>query len=102
MVLGFNPVLIGAVSGALLLFGFGYNALVAWLERCGYDEGYTSFLVVGGVLGTLGLLALLEWYAALLALWAFSCSGFAMVLGSWWRHVRAREAGQEAQREEVD
>jgi len=78
-----------------------YNALVGWLERRGYDEGYTAILVVVGVMITLAGIVVLDWGAAMLVLGAFASSGFWMVMGSWWRHVRARRAGQEAQREEV-
>jgi hypothetical protein len=93
--------LISAVYAALFIFGFAYNVLVAWLERRGYHEGYTAILVVGGTLITLSGVAIVDWRAAALALGAFACSGFWMVVGSWWRHVQARRAGQEAQREDL-
>lgn len=93
--------LVLAVYAALFVFGFLYNTLVAWLERRGYDEGYTAILVVGGTLITLAGVAVVDWQAAALTLGAFACSGFWMVVGSWWRHVRARRAGQEAQREDL-
>jgi len=97
---------IGSVSGwvwavvgmGLLLFGIGYNWPVAWLEAQGYDEGYTALLVVGGVLVTLGGVALVDWQAAALTLAAFMLSGTPMVLGGWWRHVRARKHAQDALR----
>ena len=85
----------------LLAFGVAYNALVTWLERRGYAEGYTSLLVVGGVGVTLLAIAVVDGQAALLVFLAFSCSGLPMVIGSWWRHVRSREHGQAAQRREV-
>jgi len=90
-----------AVYGFLFLFGFLYNRLVEWLERNNYDEGYTAFLVVGGVAVTLAGLALLNWQAALVALGAFACSGFWMVIGSCQRHVLARRAAQKRLREQV-
>jgi hypothetical protein len=37
----------------------------------------------------------LDWRAALTCLAAFAFSGTPMVLGSWWRHVRARRHAQE-------
>ena len=79
----------------LLIFGVLYNWAVEWLECRGYDEGYTSFLVVVGVLVTLVGVALLDWQAALLTVVAFVCSGVPMILGSWWRHVQARRRAQD-------
>jgi hypothetical protein len=87
------------IGMGLLLFGIGYNCLVAWLEAQGYDEGYTALLVVGGVLVTLGGVALVDWRAAALVLAAFMLSGTPMVMGGWWRHVRARKRAQDALRE---
>lgn len=46
---GLIPVGIG-----LLVFGVIYNLVVGWMERNGYDEGYTAIMVVVGVLVTLG------------------------------------------------
>ncbi len=92
---------IGSVSGlvvaasGLLLFGCLYNWLVSWMESNGYDEGYTALLVVIGNGVTLGVVALIDWRAALLAGWAFACSGLPMVIGGWWRHVQARRRGQD-------
>jgi len=90
----------GLIRVAILLFAFGflYNRIVDWMEKNGYDEGYTAFLVVVGTLVTLGGVALVDWRAAALALGAFACSGFWMVVGSWWRHVQARRRGQQALR----
>ena len=93
--------MIAGVYGALFVFGFAYNALVTWLEKRDYDEGYTAILVVVGVLITLIGVAVLDSGAALLVLGAFAASGFWMVVGSWWRYVQARRTGQDAQRDEV-
>lgn len=90
--------LISAVYAALFVFGFVYNLVVTWLERNGYDEGYTAILVVIGSLVTLGGAAIIDWRGALVALGAFAASGFWMVAGSCWRHVRARQASQKAYR----
>jgi hypothetical protein len=87
---GFIPVAIG-----LLVFGTIYNLVVAWMERNGYDEGYTAIMVVVGVLVTLGGLAMVDWRAAALTVVAFACSGTPMVLGSWWRHAQARKRAQD-------
>ena len=90
---------VAAVYGVLFGLGFAYNALVAWLERMGYDEGYTALLVVAGTLLTLGGVAVISWRCAMVALGAFAASGFWMVVGSWWRHVRARRRAQDALRQ---
>jgi len=97
---GTIPVLPVVLAG-LLLFGIGYNLLVAWLIRHGYAEGYTWALVAGGVTFTLGGLAILDPQAAMLAMLAFACSGAPMSIGAWWRHVRQRKTGQDAQRHEA-
>ncbi len=99
MTSGLDWARIGLVWGVLFAFGFVYNLVVAWAESRGYDEGYTAILVVVGTLVTLLGVAVIEWRAALLALGAFSASGFWMVLGSWWRHVQARRRAQELARE---
>lgn len=99
---------IGSISGlvaaaiGLLLFGIAYNWLVAWLEGRGYDEGYTALLVVAGNGATLIIVALVDWRAAVLALGAFACSGLPMIVGSWWRHVRARRHAQDLLRQSDD
>ena len=89
------------VLSALFIFGVSYNAVVAWLIHHGYDEGYTWALVTVGVAGTLLGIAIVNPDAALLALCCFSASGLPMAIGSWWRHVQARKAGQQAQRNAV-
>jgi hypothetical protein len=86
--------LLPVMAALLFLFGFGYDRLVGWMERNGYDEGYTAILVVVGTLVTLGGVALVDWQAAVLALGAFAFSGFWMCVGSWWRHVQKRKHGQ--------
>lgn len=99
--IGYDLGVISAVFGVLVAFGLLYDRIVGWLERNGYDEGYTAMLVVGGVLVTLAGVAFVDWRAALLALGAFVCSGLPMVIGSWWRHVQRRKQGLEAQRQGV-
>ena len=78
----------------VIAFGFVYNLIVAWIEKQGYDEGYTAILVVFGVLVTLVGVAVLDVQAALTALAAFAASGFWMVVGSITRYARARRLGQ--------
>lgn len=99
---------IGGGSGRIMVvlaglhcFGWLYNLVVAWLIRHGYDEGYMAIIVAIGVSGTLGGIVLLPAQTPALDLAAFAASGIPMALGSWWRHVRARRAGQDAQRNEV-
>jgi len=94
--IGYDWGTVWVVFGALFAFGYLYNLAVTWLERNGYDEGYTAMLVVGGSLATLAGVAIIDWQAAVLTLGAFACSGFWMVVGSWWRHVRRRKRSQEA------
>ena len=85
---------ISSVFGMLFAFGFAYNLVVAWMERHGYDEGYTAILVVFGVLVTLGGVAILDARSALIALAAFAASGFWMVVGSISRYAQARGSDQ--------
>lgn len=96
MTIGQGSGWIPVMAAILFLFGFVYDRIVSWMERNGYDEGYTAILVVVGTLVTLGGVALVDWRAATLALGAFAFSGFWMVVGSWWRHVQARRRGQQA------
>lgn len=82
----------------LTLFGLTYNTVVSWLDRHGYLEGYSSLAVVGGVMGVLAGLALIDWQFTLLALGAFACAGTPMVLGSIWRYASRRREAQESMR----
>ncbi len=82
--------LILAIYLALILFGIGFNLLVAGMEKRGYLEGFTSLAVVVGTLVTLGGLAVIWWPAAVLALGAFAASGLPMVAGSIWRYIQRR------------
>ena len=100
--IGRNSGMVWVIFGILFLFGFFYDRVVTWLERNGYDEGYTALLVVFGSLITLGGIAMIDWRAALLGLGAFASSGFWMVIGSWWRHVQRRRRGQRSQQDEVE
>jgi len=86
----------------LLLFGIGYNFLVDWLEKHGFEEGYTAILVVGGVLITLlASIPLTGIEAFLTLLVCFSASGFPMVLGSWRRYCDRRKQERELARQEA-
>lgn len=100
MEIGDNSGTVGVAIG-LALFGLAYNQLVTWTKRRGYDEGYMSLIVTGGVAITLLGVAILDASAAALAFFAFVLTGLPMVAGSVWRHVRARERSQNAIRREV-
>jgi len=90
-----------AVFFGLVLFGVGYNALVAWLERRGYAEGYMSLIVAFGVAMTLAGVALVSWQTALLTLGAFVASGTPMIVGSITRYLKKREEAKKAMLVEI-
>lgn len=92
---------ISAVFLGLLLFGIGYNALVAWMERRGYTEGYLSLIVAFGVAMTLIGVAVLSIQAALLSLGAFFATGTPMILGSIVRYLHKRDEAKRAMLDEV-
>ncbi len=98
MYIGSHSGTILVVFGALFLFSFFYDRFVDWLQASGYDEGYTAILVVLGVIVTLIGLAIIDPEKAPTNFGAFACSGFWMVVGSWWRHVVKRRKAQEALR----
>ncbi len=79
----------------LFITSIGYNAIVAWLEKKGYDEGYTAILVVIGVGWTLAGAAILDWKHTLLITACFISSGTPMIIGSWWRHVQKRRKSRD-------
>lgn len=81
--------LIGAVLAGLFFFGLAYNALMHYLD--GKKDGYTAFLVVAGVLITLGGAALISWQAAVLCLVCFVASGIPMIVGDIYRAIKRRE-----------
>lgn len=81
--------LIGAVLFGLLMFGIAFNALVHALGA--RKDGYTSLLVVAGVIVTQIGVALICWQAALVSMAAFSASGLPMVIGEVYRSMRKRE-----------
>jgi hypothetical protein len=83
----------------LFVFGWGYNAVVAWAERKGYAEGYMSLIVSLGVAVTIIPLVIIDWQFSFLMLGAFMCSGMPMILGSIYRHVTARRQEQELERQ---
>ncbi len=81
----------GLTLCGLFVISWGYNALIARLERKGYHDGYVSLFVVGGVAYT--LLAgvwLIGLEPTLILLAAFAASGLPMVVGSISRYIRQR------------
>jgi predicted PurR-regulated permease PerM len=92
---------IAAVYLALVLFGLGYNRLVAWLERRGYAHGFASLLVVAGVVVTVGMTAVISLTFALVTAGAFIASGTPMIIGSLGRYVTRREKQLQELREEA-
>lgn len=84
--------------GALLFFGILYANLINWLNRRGYSEGYTAFLVTGGVLIT--LLASITTHHEdpiidfLLELACFAASGIPMIINDAYHYVLARQKEQ--------
>jgi hypothetical protein len=91
MILGLKMELVIIVFMVLLLFGIGYNALVAWLERSGYLRGFIWLAVAIGVGVTLTMIAILDWRAAILVFVGFAASGTPMAIGSISRYVMKRQ-----------
>jgi hypothetical protein len=87
---------------ALWATGFMYNSLYDWAEQQGYAEGYVWAFVAGGVLFTLGGMAVIDWKSAMFVLGGFAASGFWMIVGAMMRHARKRKESQEAIRSELD
>ncbi len=88
--------------GGLFVVSWGYNALLAWLERKGYHDGYVSLFVVGGVAYTLLTgVWLIGLEPTLILLAAFAASGLPMVLGSIWRYVGQRTCEERRLREQA-
>lgn len=76
---------------ALHVLSWLYNALVAWMERKGYMEGFTSISVVVGVAYTVAAVGpWIGWDNVQRLAIAFGVSGIPMIAGSIGRHVIAR------------
>lgn len=82
----------GALPATLLVglaFGIVYNAIVDWLTRRGWHEGFVWLEVVVGVAVTLILSACVIGLPAALAVAAvFVATGIPMSLGDIWREWR--------------
>jgi len=84
-----NLQLFGIILFALVMFGIAYAMLIHWLgDR---KEGYTSLLVVFGVLITLAGVAFISPIAALLTTAAFIASGVPMIIGNVLGYILRRE-----------
>lgn len=80
-----------------VLIGVLYNHLVNWLHAEKHDQGYTAFLVVGGVVITLGLsLPFIGLVNTAVVTVLFICTGTPMIVGDIWRYVVERR--QQAQK----
>jgi hypothetical protein len=74
----------------LVVFGFLFNGLVAWLHRNGHSDGYTWLLVVIGVTATVLLAGFVIGWKSVLVLFAcFAASGLPLAIGDMWRHWQA-------------
>lgn len=91
---------LAVIFTALHLLGWGYNALIAWAEGRKYLDGHLAYAVAFGTAFTLAPFIAFETVKIWWVYAGFAASGTPMILGSWWRHVTAREADQKALRDE--
>ncbi len=88
---------ISGVFGGLFVLSFLYDRLVIWRgERQGWLEPYTALTVVAGVLYTLVGVWAVDRKAAVLAFWAFVCSGSPMIIGDLERYLERARNGDSA------
>jgi len=81
----------------LFLFGLGYDQLVSWMERRGYERGITALLVVFGTLMTLLPILVIWGIKAFFRTFSlFVASGTPMIAGSLWRYLDERDEEREA------
>lgn len=92
--IGCYPGELAAVYLGLVLFGVGYNWLTERAEHSGLIRGYTSIFVVGGVVITVGAMALIDVHFAIMTLIAFAASGTPMIIGEMVRHWKRNRAAQ--------
>jgi MFS family permease len=84
---------------ALVGFGVGYNALVDWLERHGYDRGMTSLLVVAGTgITLLAFVPIYGWRIVGGLIAGFGASGAPMIIGSLQRYIKERAHSEKQHR----
>ena len=83
---------IAATAAFLFIFGLGFNQLINYLHRRGWNDGFTWLeVVIGDTVVVLAAGFTLGWGAALLMFIYFAAAGFWMAAGDIWRHVRARQ-----------
>lgn len=77
---------------ALNVFGIAFNWFVGWCQRMGYERGFTSMFVVGGVLVTGLVFGWVMQSAELVGILAalFFADGLWMVIGAWVRYADER------------
>lgn len=82
------------VLAMLVVFGLLYNQVVDYVQaQLPERHGVTAWLVVVGVLVTLGgFLILTDLRTFLLALLCFICAGTPMIIGSMGRYLQARRS----------
>jgi ACR3 family arsenite efflux pump ArsB len=81
---------------SLHLLSWGYNALIAWMERAGHLDGFVSLSVVVGVAYTVaGAGWLIGWDTVVTLALVFLASGIPMIAGSISRYIRERKAEEE-------
>ncbi len=85
---------IGSVFSGLFVLSLLYDRLVIRRgERHGWLEPYTALTVVAGVLYTLAGVWAVDRKAAILAFWAFVCSGTPMIIGDLERYLERVQNG---------
>ena len=90
----------GAVLVGLVLFGVGFNCLVARLDQAGRLDGYRAVLVTAGIAATGVGFALLEGHRpATVLLVCFAASGLPMLWGDIERANRRRDREDQALRD---
>jgi len=90
-----------AVFAGLAFFVVLYNSFLGWMSNHKYHEGFTSLLVIVGVVVTVGGCGfLIGWQAMGTLLLGFVASGTPMVVGELGRYVVRRSKAQKALRDE--
>lgn len=108
--MGMQTEIVLSTMGGLFIFGTAYAALINWLRRNGWLEGFTAFMVAFGVLVTLIANKAIHhpdpWMDLLLELSCFAASGLPMIIEAafidfaYRRHHGERQAISQAN--EVD
>lgn len=84
----------------LFVFGWLFDATVAWLHERDWSRGYTAFLVVFGVgITIVGIGTLLGVEVGLVVFFCFCASGTPMIIGDVVRHLKDRSQADAELRE---